>query len=269
MNMILAVRDAYQAHFGTGGYGVMFVAAVIWLLRCRDCEEKAKRLLGPMAVLALLTACPLTAKLFMLVAGEDVYWRIFWLFPVYFVLAAAGSAFIYRMPSGWKRALTGVLCIGMVAINGTFVLGSAFFTPRENNFKLPTPVIRIADAVNAHAMENHIRKKKSVYPAQIAVYIRIYDATILQRYGRFSLTHDVGEDRISKEINKEELDFEKIDTFAKKYKLRYVTLEKRKDDREKMEALGYECIYDDVGYVVYFRTKYYKNKDKNKTAGAS
>lgn len=260
MNLLLSIKRAYQAYFGTGGYGVMFVVAVIWLLRGRHYEEKVKRLLGPAAILAILTACPLTAKLFMIIAGEDVYWRIFWIFPIYFVLAAAGAQLICSGSTGWKRAAVGALCVGMIAINGTFVLGSSFFTARENNFKLPTPVIRVADAINAHAKEYHIKNKKTVSPAEIAVYIRIYDATIRQRYGRYSLMHEAEALPLTDEINKNNPDLEKIDKLVKKGKLRYVTLKEQADDREKMEALGYECIYDDTGYAVYFRTACYKKK---------
>ena len=260
MKLIFAVKNAYQAYFGTGGYGVMFVVAVIWLVRGRYYEDKIKRLLGPAAILAIIAACPLTAKLFMIVAGEDVYWRIFWLFPVYFVLAAAGAQLISGSSSGWKKAAAGAFCVGLIALNGPFVLGDSFFTARENNFKLPTPVIRVADAINAHAQEYHIKNKKTVSPAEIAVYIRIYDPTIRQRYGRYSLMHEAESLPLTDEINKNAPDLEKIDKLVKKSKLRYVTLKEQADDREKMEALGYECIYDDTGYAVYFRTACYKKK---------
>ncbi len=266
MGTLLSIKQSYQAYFSTGGYGVMFVVAALWLLRCRKYEEKVRRLLGPVAIMAIVVACPLTAKIFMVVAGADVYWRSFWLFPVFFVLAAAGVELIHIRPAGWSRLLVGALCVGMIAVNGTFVFGDSFFTPRENNFKLPTQVIRVADAINAHAKTNRIKKrKKTVSPAEIAVYIRIYDATIRQRYGRYSLMHEAEDLPLTEEINKDDPDLERIDTLVQKSKLRYVVLKQQADDREKMETLGYECIYDDTGYVVYFRTACYRKKKTDGT----
>ena len=257
MGTLISIKNAYQAYFGGGGYAVMFVVAAVWFFRHDRYGERARRLLGPAAILAVITACPITAKLFMVIAGVDVYWRIFWLFPVFFLLAAAAAEVVSARPSRPGRILAGGLCFLMIAVNGTFVFGDAFFTARENNFKLPTPVIRVADAINQHARENGIRKKKTVSPAEVAVYIRIYDPTIRQRYGRYSLMHEAESLPLTEEINKDAPDLDLIHKRAKQGKLRYVVLKKIADDRAKMEALGYECIYDDTGFVVYFRRKYY------------
>ena len=165
-----------------------------------------------------------------------------------------------RWEKKWPRILAGALCVGMIAINGTFVFGDSYVTPRENNFKLPTQVIRVADAINQHAKANRIRKKRTVSPAEIAIYIRIYDATIRQRYGRYSLMHEAESLPLTDEINKTDPDLTLIDKLVKKGKLRYVVLKQQADDRKLMETLGYECIYDDTGFTVYFRTACYRRK---------
>lgn len=261
MGTVAAIKEAYQAYFSTGGYGVLFIVAALWFAAAKgpgSRENRIKQLLGPLAVLGAVCACPLSAKLIMLAAGEDVYWRVFWMFPVLFILAAAGTVLVCERRTRRGKALAALCCAGMIALNGSFVFGDAFFTKRENNFKLPTPVIRVADAVNAHAKANNIRRKKTVSPASIAVYLRIYDASIRQRYGRYTLMHSPENNILCTQINKDQINYRYLTARAQMARIRYIILTSQTDDRAQMEALGYENIYDDTGYAVYFDTRYYK-----------
>ena len=117
----------------------------------------------------------------------------------------------------------------------------------------------MADAINEHARENRIKRKKILAPSYVAVYIRIYDASIRQRYGRNLVNHPDRQQEVYELINSDDPDYEKLAARVRKAKSRYVVLKDEADDQQTMETMGFEKIYDSDAFDVYFNLDFQKN----------
>lgn len=257
-----------KEYFSGSGY-MLLLGVCLLLLMLREPKGKIRSaLLFPTLLLLAVVLCPLTADILMKMIGGEVYWRCFWMLPIVLLGAYVATEAVARSRGRIKRLLTAVMCVALIAFNGTFVFSNAYFSTRENNYKLPTEVIWVADAINRHAAKNGIKKKKIVAPTGIATYIRIYDASILQRYGR-SMANSEWKSELYLEVNSDTPDFEHLAERARIAKCRYVVLMAKVDDEEAMKAVKYKKIYESPSYAVYFDRRYRKRKTKgtqNRTA---
>lgn len=103
-------------------------------------------------------------------------------------------------------------------------------------------------------------RKKIVAPAEIAVYIRIYDATIQQRYGRDMVNIPSNQTKLYKEVNSENPNFDILAEGVRKAKSRYVVLSHEADNEAAMEGFNFEKIYESPSYDVYFNLRYRKKE---------
>ena len=287
MRTIQSVLAWYHQYFGTGAMGLAFALALVWLWKKRRGFAQSMALALTGIVISAVCFFPLTARVIMKIIGERVYWRVFWMLPLVSVLALAMTELVSQAGreddestnGGTKRASvrlldnkrlrkTGaaLLCLVLIGINGSFVFSDTFFTPRENNYKLPTPVIRVADAIQSHAKASHIKKRRRriVGPISIAETIRLYDAGLKQYYGRSAESNPAMQGTLYQQINADEPDYELLAECVRRARLRYVILTTSQDNREAMENLAFEVIFDDNGYVVYFDMTRYRGKLRKK-----
>lgn len=257
-DVLYIIFSSYEDFFSVSGFGGMFAACLLFLLLGRK-KKIGYAMLWPCLLLLGGIFCPLTADIIMKMIGGEVYWRVFWLLPVVLIVAFTGTEIVALVKGRGKKILLTLLCITLIAVNGEFVFTDEYFENRENNYKIPTEVIWVADAINEHAQENEIKKKKIVAPISISTYIRIYDATILQAYGR-DMSRKENPTQLYTEIHAEEHDFEHLGEQARAAKCRYVILEQESDDKEAMEAQNFKQIYESTSYTVYFNLKYQKKK---------
>lgn len=249
----------FRSYFAGSGFGLLFFVCLAALFFYRKEKRIRNSLLWPLLLICLAVFCPVTGWLLMKLVGADVYWRMYWLLPVVPLAAFLGTKLVYLMKGKGKRILLAALCMALIAVNGTFVFSDTYFEERENNYKLPTEVIWVADAINEHARENRIKRKKIVAPSSVAVYIRIYDASIRQRYGRNVVNNENAQLEFYQQVNSEEPDYEILAERVKNAKCRYVVLKAQADNQETMEDLAFEKIYDSSSYVVYFNLDFQKD----------
>lgn len=111
--------------------------------------------------------------------------RIYWLLPVFFVIAYGGALLVL---GAQKRFRSGILTAAAV-VTGLILLGSPIvtgdnFVKAENIYKLPDGVIQMVDMINEDARDSG-RERKAAMPLSLSTYARQYDGTLPMLYGRY------------------------------------------------------------------------------------
>ena len=252
MGVLRTIYESYHQQFADSGFGLLLVPVLILLWKKRKESLRLQQLFEATVIVAAIILFPPTAWLVMKGIGEDVYWRSFWMLPAAVLLCWAAVRMVYRFPGRGRKVLAAAGCIALIALNGRLLFQSEFFTARENNFKLPTMVIRLADEINAHAAENGVTNKKIVATMEIAELIRVYDASILQRYGRRAMTSEERQSELYREINAGQPEYAHLAERARKAHCTYLIMHEEQNDTQAMETLGYQKIFDQNTYVIYF-----------------
>ena len=151
-----------------------------------------------------------------------------------------------------RRVITVLGLIALFALNGTWVFSSDNFAERGNNYKLPQQVIEAADIINNYAAENNITVKRVVGPDRVAINIRMYDASILQVYGRNMTRNYTKRDALYYQVNAEDHDYEILCRQAKKNGANFVILDRSTIIEGEMELRGYQEIGWDLDYMVFY-----------------
>lgn len=259
-NVWKTIWESGKAYFG-GSWIWLFLAAVLAvLLVCKKEKDFKKTLAYPSLLVILVCFCPVTAWVLIKMIGALVYWRVFWMLPIVILVSFGAVELVTRFRSRGKQVLVTVICAVLIAVNGSFVFTDQWFTGRENNFKLPTEMIWVADAINDHAREHEIQKKKIAAPTGISTYVRIYDASISQVYGR-TMANKANPSELFQEIHADEHDYDSLIQKVRKKKCRYLVLNKNEENEKELEARNFHKVYESPSYEVYFNGNFRKEKN--------
>lgn len=174
--LLLYIGDSWQ-------YG-LFLAALLYLLFSKE-EKKTKRFFVSYTIVFLVVFfCPITAKIIMdYCIGQSVYWRMLWLLPIPLFIAVAGTKFVMHFSSTWKRLAAGILVSACIVCSGScvYVPGSTPYVKAQNINKIPQEVVSVCNQIRAFAGDEEVCVTS---PYEFNVYIRQYDASIGQTFGR-------------------------------------------------------------------------------------
>ncbi len=247
-----ATVEQSAAYFAGSLYPLLF--AVCLLIICFHPAAKAERnsLLFPNLLLFVLIFCPLSAFLIMKMIGEEVYWRVFWMLTI----PIACSYAIVQLTAGLSkqlfRILTGFLAAAVILVSGQFLFTGDYFSARENNFKLPTEVIYVADRISADASQAGIENPKAVVPEYLSTYIRQYDAGIRLAYGRNMAKGDVKQSKLYLEINSDQPRAKRLARLARKEDCDYLVLPASLSMDRKLAKHAFVRVDEIAGYVIYY-----------------
>ena len=241
--LLLYIGDSWQ-------YGV-FLAALLYLLFSKE-EKKTKWLfVGYTLAFFAVFFCPVTAKIIMeFCIGNSVYWRMLWLLPIPLIIAAAGTRFVMHFSKNWLRLIAGVLVAGCVILSGSCVYapGSTPYMRAQNLNKIPQEVVSVCDQIQEFAGGEEVRVTS---PYEFNVYIRQYDASIGQTFGR----------RLGNKVQLklvEELyagNIEEIARLTRRLKGNYVIYPSSDEQHQRFLQEGYEQIGNYEVYRIYHDTK--------------
>lgn len=237
--LLLYLGDSWQ-------YGV-FLAALLYLLFSKE-DKKTKRLFVSytLAFLAVFF-CPVTAKIIMdFCIGKSVYWRMLWLLPIPLIIAVAGTRFVMHFSKTWLRLLAGVLVIGCIVLSGSCVYapGSTPYVMAQNLNKIPQEVVSVCEQIRGFAGDEEVCVTS---PYEFNIYIRQYDASIKQTFGR----------RLGNKVQKklaEELyagNVEEIARLTRHLKGNYVIYPSSDEQHQRFLQEGYEQIGNYEVYRIY------------------
>lgn len=213
---------------GNGLHIGLFFAAVLYLLAFqRDEDKEAKVLFFDYSILlAILCFCPISAHIIIKYCiGAEVYWRMFWLLPMFFCIAYVLVRWLFAVEGRMRFAIFFVAAAAVIMLSGQRVYTTANFQKAENAYKLPQSVIEVCDFVRedyrkasgtdsgtdsgtvsgadsgTDSAENSSKdsgtvsdqdhgadaQPKITVPNDLLCYIRQYDAGIRMPYGRNAL----------------------------------------------------------------------------------
>lgn len=239
----------FREFMGTGLIVIWYLLALVYLWL----EEKRKHvrilfLYMPLVVL-LLYFNPVFAKLVYGVVGDEIYYRILWLLPITLTIAWAGAC-VYGRIAGKKRLLADLaaLCMaGAIAVSGSFIYSSVYFSRAENLYHMPDEVVGICDAISVPG-----REVMAVFPLELVQYVRQYSPTTCMPYGReMTVVRWHNQHPLRDEMEKEIIDMESLVPLTRKYGCHYVIFRPGQELSEEPEDYGWEWFGEAEGYTIY------------------
>lgn len=240
------MNGAHQNAIGTGVYlGLYFLSLLYIFVKLKE-EDKNKKvflLVYPIIIFVFIWN-PAFVKLMLNFIDHDVYWRMYWLFPLGITISYVFTEFVFLNSKGGKRLMTFAGIIFVIIISGKLIYSSEFFTKVNNPYKIPDNVFEIIEMVSKDN-ENY---KKLIGPQEFIIYTRQYDATIKLGEPRdFSGVYDdstmvkqIADGRISEMIEK-----------AKIADCNYIVLYKGVEKDVEPEIYGFQVFGENDSYVVY------------------
>lgn len=107
------------------------------------------------------------------VTGVDVYWRLYWILPVYILIAYVLSDIIYK-----ERRFIGIVCLCgtllMINYAGKYMYGEdLYFTDHSNKYKILEEVVKVCELIGVDEKE-----VTCLFPESLAYYPRQYSSNI-------------------------------------------------------------------------------------------
>ena len=92
---------------------------------------------------------PLFAKVMKTIIGEDVYWRMYWLFPLGITIAYIFTEFAYKNSKTNKKVVINLVgAIIVIMLSGKLIYTQDFFKEVSNPYKIPDEVFEFIDMVS-------------------------------------------------------------------------------------------------------------------------
>lgn len=200
------------------------------------------------SVLVMILMCnPLVASILCDYVLDEVYWRVFWLLPIYIVIAY-GSVRIIQF-SRWKnvkRVLT-CLLVFLMCICGKFIFTKDNFVRADNMYKIPDYAYEVCKALEDESIV------KILAPDDLVVWLRLYDGRYNLLYGRGELTSKIETDKTElRNLTLQDMwDVPQITALAKEKGCNIIIRDKTKTLSCDLEEYQYYCIDETSYYTIY------------------
>lgn len=242
--------DWLLSYMGTGGHMVLLVLAVIYILFQK--QEKTHRglLAGYACLFTAVYFCPPVAWILTRFIGEFVYWRMLWILPVPLIVAYAMVRVWEKSSAKWQRAALLIVFAGSIVLTGKNVyLGETSNYERAVNWeKVPSSPAAICDIINANREEGEHAMLAA--PADMVGYIRQYDGSIEQIYGRRGKVRPGG-NYVIRQLGREKIQYYGLTNRLRKMNCNFIALPEGEGRVRGMENRGFEKIGQVGSYVIY------------------
>lgn len=120
------------------------------------------------------------------ITGVYVYWRLYWLIPIYYGIAYFMTEIIFIMKK--HHIIATIAFVFIIILSGDYIFMSPYYYPYTNTYKLPNEVLEIADYINS---KNGSKEKVCIFlPKPLAAKIRQYSLNFLVPVSRDSYQSD-------------------------------------------------------------------------------
>lgn len=234
---------------GESYHMLLMLLALLYIFFKKERDFNRRLFVGHCAIFTAVYFCPVFSWAITRFIGELVYFRVLWILPLPIVLAYVMGKIWLEAKKKWKR---GVLLAGfavMLTITGKFIyLEDNPFEPRSNWEKVPSSPAAICEIVNANRFEDDWVLLAA--PEDMVPYIRIYDASINQVYGRKGRIWPGGK-AIVKILDDEIIDYDKLCTTMRKISCNFLVLPEGEGRIENLTERQFQVIGQVGSYLVY------------------
>lgn len=241
----------FREYMGTGLIVIWYMTCLAYLWICEERRHIRILFLYTPVILLLFYFNPVFARLVYGVVGEEIYYRILWLFPMTVVIAYT-CAHIYgrlaRREAGERKADLFALCAaGLIGISGSFIYSSPSFSKAENLYHVPDSVVSICDAIRVPG-----REVMAAFPLELVSYVRQYSPVVCMPYGReMTVERWIFRSPLSDVMEEEVIDTEKLVRLAREAQCHFCILREDRKTTKPPQEFGWEVFGRMNGYVVY------------------
>lgn len=239
------IWTATQWYFSNGYYWTLLICAVAFVLMNHK-QKSVFFVVCYMVICGLLVFNPLVALALSKFGMDGVYWRIYWIYPIGFVIAYMFTKIVSYINVKFIKVMIVALSIFVITKCGRFTYNSWNFQVAENSYKISKSVIEVSD---------YIEPGNAVLaPLDLLCWLRTYNADIYFPIGRqeiFFTTYSERHHIVELLSNDEVLDVYKVAEFATKNGCRYVVYRKYKQVEGNWEDFGYSFVGQTPSYYIY------------------
>ena len=238
-----------------GFYFLPFVAAVLYLLCLED--DRHKRFIRRIPVPCILGFLFLLSPLFGRMCkghGTDQMTRFYWTLPFAVIVIYCLVEILYRLRRPLaKGVFLCVVAFGLMACSRQDNMTSPKdgqgwpYVKAENLYKLPNAVYETCNIIQ---QQQNGAECRAVFPHDLAMCVRQYDASIMMPYG--SYRNEWWNDVFSL-INGDTIDLDVVAAYAEDYNWDYIVLDQGKIAGGTLTDYGQLATVQDgdITYVIY------------------
>ncbi|MEG1474068.1 MAG: hypothetical protein RSC25_08110 [Christensenella sp.] len=255
---LAVVQQTFTAFNGTGMYMALFFVALIYIYMIGDKEIKALFFYPAIFILVVMVFNPI----FVMVVDKagisaDIFWRVYWILPVTFILAYAATCVIDKNHAKITKVVVTILVIAAIVISGRFIFTSENFKMSNNLYKLPKETVAVGEI-----LKKELSGEKVLLPPEMAVNMRLYDASIRMTYGRDVVTHHKvfdAEDYYNWSVlalydmiyQEKKFASRVVNDALERTDTSYVVINENSPVRSEFENMGCREVGNAYGYIVY------------------
>ncbi len=238
-----------EMYFGDKKIWLLIFVCLLTILVLEITRENGKFLIQYTGIFAIIYVFPLSFYIIMTFFIEPfVYWRMFWLLPLPVLIAYAGVLLSKKIrKSGFFLITATAFCI-FIVLTGTLIYGKGQYVRSGNWLKIPDKVIIACDIINEHTVPHE--RVQAVGDYDFMCYMRLYDASIYQPYGRYDPGYEEGI-TIKQEINSENPDFNLLTEKCRYTGTNFIIYATDEDDEKKLSELEFKKIGTVENYSIY------------------
>lgn len=254
MSMLTLVWDKYVSFEGTGAHVILFLASLLVLVfLLQGQKNRTDWYLAAYSLIALVIfACPVSAYVITRFGiGQDVYWRMLWLFPITLLIAYVCSIGIGSIGNRKvAKALCLAGCCGLIMLSGKSMFCEEIYQKAENTAHISQGVVDVCEALQEDAAGHGGTEIKGVFDPSLACYIRQYDGTIKMSFGRNVMRGEIHSD-VYDALLSEETSAEELMDVCRQDDCNYLVLAAGNRFHDGLLAAGCREIPLQSGYTIY------------------
>lgn len=240
-----SVFQTFYNYMGTGLIVIWYLMALIYLFLQENRRPRRILFVYMPLITLLLFFNPLFAKLFNMLVGEEIYFRIVWLLPIIVTIAYCVVA-IFEQIKGKKAVLFAAVCLALTVVSGKLVYSNPLYSRAENVYHVPDSVVHICDAIIVPG-----REVMAVFPKELLLYVRQYCPKVCMPYGREIFMRNFSHYDLYIAMESDEIDLETLVPLSREVNCHYLIFRAAQEITGRTEDYGWELFLETDDYVVY------------------
>lgn len=238
------VISIFKSYNGTGLYGILFLACLLYLWHTEEDKKLRVLLVYCPALMTILFFIPYCYAIYNHL-DDGTYYRILWLLPMTVLIAYVGCKIVGR-----HTRLGLLIAVVVLILSGTWSYKSPYITRAENLYHLPQETIDLCDMIKPEKGKERVW---AAFPVEQVHFVRQYTSSIQMPFGRDSLV--AGWDHIPNAIfdiyQEPEIELKGLADHAQEYYINYFVLLKEKPIVGNPVDYDMEYVGETQNYIVY------------------